>query len=81
MLSRTPHHCHVHLYFLRTGASGSAVTTPSSGISRCSTLWPVKLVGLMRQHLGWIPAEMDVQKKVYWSVLLLDTLQGRSTRD
>jgi hypothetical protein len=30
----------------------------------------------MRQHLGWIPGEMDAQKKVYWSVLLLDTLQG-----
>jgi hypothetical protein len=40
----------------------------------------VKLVGLMRQHLGWIPGEMDAQKKVYWSVLLLDTLQGMTCK-
>lgn len=47
-----------------------------TGIFRCSTLWPMQLVGLLRQYLGWIPVDIDTQKKVYWCILLLDTLQG-----
>eukprot|EP01032_Pedospumella_encystans_P012688 gene12688-14661_t len=46
-----------------------------TGIFRCSTQWPIRLVCLLREHLGWIPSETDTQKKVYWCILLLDTLQ------
>lgn len=47
-----------------------------TGIFRCSTQWPIQLVSLLRQYLGWIPSDIDTQKKVYWCILLLDTLQG-----
>ena len=48
----------------------------SSSVFRCSTQWPIRLIGLLRLHLSWIPGEMDAQKRVYWCILLLDTLQG-----
>ena len=56
--------------------SPPTVPTSTSGIFRCSTQWPIQLIGLLRQCLGWIPIEIEVQKRVYWCVLLLDTLQG-----
>jgi hypothetical protein len=48
----------------------------ATGIFRCSTQWPINLVVLLKEHLSFIPAEADKQKKVYWCILLLDTLQG-----
>jgi hypothetical protein len=60
-----------------TGRDGGGSGGQTTGIFRCSTQWPIMLVGLLRQSLGWIPAEMDAQKKVYWCILLLDTLQGK----